>query len=169
MDASSDPRRPFTANERRYLLLAPVTLATGLAAVFFGFYRFGAWATQHFGVWNENAEQLVIDGRTLICTVLAGAIGAYLRVVMNLPAVRKLSEAESTFLVTIQIVSGGIVGFFLYVVVKSKLLLRVFYLGDISNIELNWEGAVALSLFAGLAAKEIVGAFFTARPHTAGE
>jgi hypothetical protein len=129
---------------------------TALVAIFFGFYRFGFWVTAHLGVWNDNAHHVVLEGRTILCTLLAGALGAYLRIAFNLRAMRANDPNESTFVATTQVLSGSILGLFLYVVVKSKVLLRVLYVGDISSITLDWEGAVALSLFAGLAANEIV-------------
>ncbi|MGY8638338.1 hypothetical protein RAD15_38305 [Bradyrhizobium sp. 14AA] len=138
----------------RFLLWTPLLLMALPGAIFFGFYRFAFWATAHLGVWNSNAEQLVLDGRTILCTFLAGALGAYLRIAFNLSDLRAIPPAEATFIASVQVLAGGIVGFFLYVVVKSKVLLRILYVGDVSTIVLDWEGAVALSLFAGLAARK---------------
>jgi hypothetical protein len=128
----------------------------GFGCHFFWVLSFCFLGYRAFRVWNDNAEQLVLEGRTILCTLLAGALGAYLRIAFNLPAMRANNPIESNFVATIQVLSGSIVGLFLYVVVKSKVLLRVLYIGDISTITLDWEGAVALSLFAGLAANEIV-------------
>ena len=157
MSTAPHADRPFTPDEMRFLRLTPLFLMAVLSAIFFGFYRFAFWVTEHLGVWNSNAHQLVLDGRTILCTFLAGALGAYLRIAFNLPELRAIPAAEATFVASVQVLAGGIVGFFLYVVVKSKVLLRVLYVGDVSTIALDWEGAVALSLFAGLAAKEIIG------------
>jgi hypothetical protein len=148
--------RKFTTKEKLFLQLVPVGLMVALLVVIFAFYRFGIVVTEHFGKLNENAEQLVTDGRKFLCGMLAGAIGAYLRIALNLPAMRKNDPKESMLIATVQIISGGIVGFFVYVVIRSKVLVNLLYLGDFKNVELNWQGAIALSLLAGLAAPGIV-------------
>jgi hypothetical protein len=42
------------------------------------------------------------------------------------------------------------------VIVKSKIILKALYVGDVSTVALDWDGSIALSLLAGLLATEIV-------------
>jgi len=148
--------REFTIKEKLFLQLVPVGLMIALLLVIFGLYQFGIVVTQHLGELNNYARELITDGHKFLCGMLAGAIGAYLRIALNLPVMRKNDPKESMFIATVQIISGGIVGFFVYVVIRSKVLVNLLYLGNVDKITLNWQGTIALSLLAGLAAPEIV-------------
>jgi ABC-type antimicrobial peptide transport system permease subunit len=79
-----------------------------------------------------------------------------LRIGLNPEKMRKTDSCESTFLSIVQVICGGIVGFFVYVIVKSKIILKLLYVGDVSTVTLDWDGPIALSLLAGLLANEIV-------------
>jgi hypothetical protein len=109
----------------------------------------------HLGNYNENSEKLIENGRIIVSTIVAGATGAYLRIALNLDDIKKLDGNESTFICLTQVVCGGLVGLFIYVVAESKMLLKILYVGDIT-VTLDWEGSVALSLLAGLLAKQII-------------
>jgi hypothetical protein len=156
MANSSEATRLFNASEKHFLQFTPIVLLALLVTAYFGFYRFAYWVTSHVGVYNDSAEQLIHEGRIILCTIFAGAIGAYLRIGLHLEVMRKSDPLETTFVSTIQVICGGIVGFFVYVIVKSKLILKILYIGDVSSITLDWDGAIALSLLAGLLANEIV-------------
>ena len=136
MQNSSPEVRPFNTSERRFLQLTPLLLLILLTTTYFGFYRFAFWVTSHVGVYNESAESLIQEGRIILCTIFAGAIGAYLRIGFNLEEMRKIDPRESTFLSIIGTICGGIVGLFVYVVVKSKMILKILSVGDVSNITL---------------------------------
>jgi hypothetical protein len=151
-----DRARSFTTSEKHFLQFTPIFLLTLLAAAYFGFYRFARWVTDHLGQYNPSAEQLITEGRIILCTVFAGGIGAYLRIGLNLEEMRKSDPLETTFVSTIRVICGGIVGLFVYVIVKSQLILKILYLGDVSHLTLDWNGSIALSLLAGLLSNEIV-------------
>jgi hypothetical protein len=156
MTNPSEDIRLFNTSEKRFLQFTPIFLLTVLVITYFGFYRFAYWVTSHVGVYNDSAEQLIQEGRIILCTIFAGAIGAYLRIGLYLEEMRKSDPLETTFVSTIQVICGGIIGFFVYVIVKSKLILKILSIGDLSSITLDWDGAIALSLLAGLLANEIV-------------
>jgi hypothetical protein len=156
MESPSQSRRACTSSERRFLQITPIFLLMFLAILYFGFWRFAYWITTHVGAYNEHSEALISEGRIILCTILAGATGAYLRIGLNPEEMRKRDSSESTFLSIVQVICGGIVGFFVYVIVKSKIILKVLYVGDVSTVTLDWDGSIALSLLAGLLATEIV-------------
>ena len=157
MKNSSDAPRSFNTSEKYFLQFIPILLLVLLAAVYFGFYDFARWVTNHFGEFNDTSRDLIREGQKIICTVIAAALGAYLRIGLNLEELRKSDPLETTFISTIPIICGGIVGLLVYVIVKSQLILKILYIGDVSHLTLDWNGSMALSLLGGLLATEIVG------------
>jgi hypothetical protein len=156
--------RSFTSTEKRFLLITPIVLLILLAGCYFGFWRLAYEITIRLGKDNPNSEKLMTDGRIITSTIIAGAIGSYLRIALNLDDVKKLESTDSTFIFIIQMICGGLAGLFVYLVAESQLLLKILYIGDLKGVTLDWNGSMALALFSGLLSKQIISGILRSRP-----
>ncbi|MDX2144139.1 MAG: hypothetical protein SFV19_12345 [Rhodospirillaceae bacterium] len=112
-----------------------------------------------------------MEDRLIYTALAAGGLGAVVRFALRVnhlnPHSLKVFPGFVGF--SVNMLAGSLLGVFAYFLIRSRALIKLFYAGELPNIELTVYGIGFLSALAGLLTKELVGSIASKLPNSTEE
>jgi hypothetical protein len=142
---------------RRVLLVLPLWLLIALLVVWFATVPLLFVTMTALGVLWDITDTYPTEIRYLLISSIAGALGAYIRVAINITADIELSSESDYFYEKLQLIIGAIMGLAGYFLLANQFIVALLYKNaQPFQGEVTPQSVAIFGALAGLLARELV-------------